>query len=260
MNSPHEPQAKAKAKVPVQDVMAMLRLRALSLMPRRAQALIGTQLDEEGNLTAKSDKLPADVAAARKQYSRTFVAVEKWWRDRTKNGAITYRLPDYVALQPDLSDSEKFLLADVAYLQATDDGCYKGNASFAIELGLSERVVKNMISRLKATGFLVVDDRDGRRYLRVNIDEGKSVNKTNQNAARAQRAGSQESDQEVTGKLPSDHRNVTAKSPRSDEENVNKQRPTPDNTGRNASHRPRHPSGDMKKTTTTTEGAAPHRR
>lgn len=257
MNNPQESKAKAIAKTPVHNMMAMLVQRALSLLPRRAQALVSTQFDDQDSLIPKSENLPAAVIAARKEYSRYFLGVEKWWRDRAKDGIITYRIPDHVALQPDLSDSEKFFLADVAYLQKGEGGCYKTNFKFAIELGLPEKVVKNMISRLKAAGFLVAERKDGRRLLRVTINEGELVNKNGKAAAIDGRAGSPESDHEVTGKLPPRHRKITERSSESDGKNVNKRSPMPENIGQEGAQPDRHPSEDKRKTATTTEGAAP---
>ncbi len=221
------------------------------MMRRKTMKLMQDQFDDNGNLQPKTEGMTADVLAARKHFKRNYLRMEKWYGERFKAGVITYSLPDYIALQPDLSDAEKFLLADVDFFKDTEHGCYKENYALAVERGTTEGVIKNMISRLIKARFLTTARKDGRRILRVTIGEGESVNKKNR-SPQCGHAGSPESDPKVTAMFPKDHRDVPHRSPESDQKITKRLGLEPAIIAGNHSQTHGHPSGDVRKTTTTT--------
>jgi len=157
---------------PLGDVQMCLGECALRLMSRKQKFLVADQLNDQIRLKPDPGGLPDDVIAARKLFARCIVKVDAWHRRRCREGLVPVSFPAIIYLQPDLSWSDKTLLTDISHLEAGEQGCFKSNEAFAIELAISEEGVKDMVARLKARGFIKVSHLGGKRLLQVTISDG----------------------------------------------------------------------------------------
>ncbi len=244
-----------KQKTPVSDVTAMLTLRAFHLLPTHAKNLVASQLDDALKLRQETEGMAPEALAARQAFARLRLAVDDWFRARAKDGVITYTLPVEIALQPDLTWPERMILADVAYLQGAERGCHKSNAGFAVELGLPEKTVKNLLTGLRHAGFLSAASRGGRRLLRL----GENVNKDDSGSRIRDleaEGRSRKRDQKVPEKGPAGLESGTTRSRGNDQKNVNNRRPEPVNTGDNRDQPSRNDFKRQQETTMTASGAS----
>ena len=108
-----------------------------------------------------------------------------------------------------------------------------------------------MVAKLKEARFLTSETVNGKRLLRVTTGAGYSGNVAALSDPVQGQAESPESDQEVTGKLPSGHRQVTTKSHISDLDNIDEQRSTTGSIDQSPSRYTRYTTGDIIETTTT---------
>lgn len=201
---------------------AMRHHRALALLSPDERRVLDGCFDEDGQL------LPGMEENEQKQailvrFADILDEIGAWERSRCKGGALTFGIPLFILLQPDLSRLEKQLLSDVWHLQRMPGRCFKSNWGFALDLGVAEQVVANELCMLRKAGFLPSSlDEKGRRLLRLSdwmhaldqtVDDGQAPSsETDPDSPRATKKGSPENDGGIIGKLCADHRKMIARS------------------------------------------------
>lgn len=68
-------------------------------------------------------------------------------------------IPKEIWLSPDLNIKEKILLVEIDSLDR-ENGCYAKNKHFSDFIGISEHRISRMISKLKANGHIVIDQKN----------------------------------------------------------------------------------------------------
>jgi hypothetical protein len=229
-------------------VHEMLCQRALDILPGADREKITK--DGKADLIPFNKNKDAAFQAAWKRYQRIFSEVESWYKNRSKNGWIMYRMPAEIALHPRLSDAQKRLLTDICFLSQKEDGCYKSNRLFAIEVGLTEKWVKNNLCQLKEDGWIKRGQKNGRKIWipNVNNSEDRSRNRDHEE--------SRNRDQQVPEKGIEGPDSGIKGSRQKDEKHVNKPGSESVPANQNGGQHSLETTGDYNKTTTTTGGAA----
>lgn len=79
-------------------------------------------------------------------------------------------IPAEIYLNKDLSMTEKILLTEIDSLSRLDAGCFAQNYHFAAFLGISQKTVANLLTRLSDCGFLAIEGRGLDRSIRLVTD------------------------------------------------------------------------------------------
>ena len=155
---------KKKDKAVVSAHTQMVHTRVMDLLCREDRSLIADSFDQSGRFLAKGKTGDVRKDRALLRYGKLWHKLDKWLKKRSKSGLVGFSVPTFIWLQPDLTTTEKMLLADVWHLENAKLRCFKENPSFAIELGLSAASVANIISELTKFGFLKPRQLEGDKW------------------------------------------------------------------------------------------------
>ena len=199
----------------------MVHTRVMDLLCREDRNLIADSFDQSGRFLAKGKTGDVRKDRALWRYGKLWDKLDKWLKKRSKNGLVGFSVPTFIWLQPDLTTTEKLLLADVWHLENAKLRCFKENLSFAIELGLSAASVANIISELTKAGFLKPRTLEGDKWYlslgdALSGQRGGAVNKAQDGSSeneggvhRKMKGPSSEDEPTVIGKGGRPHRKMS---------------------------------------------------
>jgi hypothetical protein len=97
-------------------------------------------------------------------------------------------IPEHIWLSKDLKPMEKLLLAEINSLDGAN-GCWAGNAHFQELFDVSDRYVREMISRLKSLGFISIANDSTTKFHRVIHVESKAIKAPKKGGTTAPKGG-----------------------------------------------------------------------